>query len=42
MAKIRWNKIALDDLDKIAEYIAKDSGNMLPLPFRKFSTALIF
>src|SRR5258706_10558214 len=25
MAKLRWNKIALDDLEQIAEYIAKDS-----------------
>ena len=25
MAKIRWNQIALSDLDDIAEYIARDS-----------------
>ena len=35
MAKIRWNKIALDDLDKIAEYIAKDSGKYAAITIQK-------
>ncbi|HYV90727.1 MAG TPA: type II toxin-antitoxin system RelE/ParE family toxin [Chitinophagales bacterium] len=35
MAKIRWNKIALDDLDNIAEYIAKDSERYAAITIQK-------
>jgi plasmid stabilization system protein ParE len=35
MAKIRWNKIALDDLDKIAEFIARDSERYAAITIQK-------
>jgi len=37
MAKIRWNKIALDDLDNIAEYIARERSKRYLLIAEKIS-----
>jgi toxin ParE1/3/4 len=40
MAEVRWTKQAIQDIDKIAEFIAKDSDHYAKIQVQRFFTAV--